>query len=132
MKKIIAIAFVTVLTMFGATTTSFAQDSGECAESDNLPIDGVDCTLVDGEYPPVGGEGGTVPAPEVTTTTVAPTTTQPVAGERGTVPPRAPTGALPRTGGSGSSGILQVGALLLVAGVVVFVAARRRNPAATA
>lgn len=127
MKKLIAIAFASAITMFGATE-SFAQEDitvEDCAESDTTP-EGVECPVdvtpgEDGVYPPVEGTGGTVPPAESTTTT-----TQAPAGTSGTVP-----GSLPRTGGSGQSGILQVGALLLVAGAVVFVAARRRNPAAS-
>ncbi|MEP6296700.1 MAG: LPXTG cell wall anchor domain-containing protein [Ilumatobacter sp.] len=81
---------------------------------------------------PVAGDGGTVPpGPEATTTTdPAPTTTDPVAGDGGTVPPRTRTGSLPETGGSGSSGILQLGALLLLSGVAVFVTVRLRTPSA--
>lgn len=129
MKKIITIAFAVVFTAFGAAP-AFAQTGeptpSDCVEADNITDQEVqdfcDSFVVGGDgvgvYPPVAGEGGEVP--DTTTTT-----TLPVAGDGG--PVDNPT--LPATGGSGSSGILQGGALLLVAGAVFFVAARRRDTA---
>lgn len=125
MKKLITIAFAAVLMLFGAAATpASALTVDDCAESDTAPAgceDVADITPTeDGVYPVEAPDGGTSPAP-----TPAPTTA-PAPTPAPTVPPA----GLPATGSDGASGMLQIGGLLLVGGLVVFVAARRRNPAA--
>jgi LPXTG-motif cell wall-anchored protein len=139
MKKIITIAFAVVLTMFGASP-SFAQTAEDCVESDNItdPDLAALCADVaaqvdDDAYPAVAGEGGEIPPVTTAAPTTAPTPTTAapvVAADRDPVPAR--QGTLPATGGSGSSGLLQGGALMLVAGAVIFVLARRRSTAPAA
>lgn len=80
----------------------------ECGESENRPADCADF------YPPITEE---IPPP------TEPATTPPTTEE---LPP--PT--LPKTG-NGVSSPIQVGTLLLVGGVIVVVATRRRRPADT-
>ena len=126
--KFIATLFTAALVTFGAGT-AFAGtgNPADCAESDNsIPV-GVDCTVdADGVYPPatttpevVLPEEGTVPQPEPTTTPPPPQPTVP------------PTG-LPATGSDGSTGMIQIAGLFVAGGLLVWIAARRRNPATAA
>jgi LPXTG-motif cell wall-anchored protein len=138
MKKIITIMFGAVIGVLG-TSQAFAQDTGTppvttaqvatpelCVESDGLtPAEQALCDAIvdDGEnpdfYPP------SVLPPTTTTTTDPGTTTTlpPSVAPPTTVPPA----VLPSTGSSGTSGFLQVGALLLTGGLLIVIAARRRS-----
>jgi LPXTG-motif cell wall-anchored protein len=134
MKKLIAILFIAALAVFGASP-AFAvvgDDQGDndqggvvsddliigtpeqCAESDTTPTN-VICDAIEGSpdiYPVEEPEGGTVPEPTTTVVT--------------------PPGELPKTGSSGSIGLVQIGGLMLAGGLLVVVASRRRAPAPTA
>lgn len=133
MNKLIAILMVTgIVGVVGsshasAQPTPTAPSPALCAESDGLtPEEILLCSSVDDE----GGDSIDIyPIPPTvapsTTTTVAPTTTI------GVIPPTVPP-VLPATGSSGTSGFLQIGALLLTGGLLVVVAARRRTSPSTA
>lgn len=115
------------------------------AQSEPEPTEPADTTPPDGATtietpatvftPVASSDGGTVPpaTPAIDSNTVEPV----VAGQGGTVPSAAPTTpvtagtTLPETG-TGSSGILQIGALLLMAGAAALLAARRLHPEPTA
>lgn len=109
-KRLVAVVAAVFIGLLG-TSPVHAQTSPtpeECAESDTAPPG---CPAEGDNYPVVVPDTGTVPEP---TTTPAP----PV--------------ELPDTGSSGSSGILQIGAILVASGLIVFVAARRRTAAPAA
>lgn len=110
--KFIASIFAALVVALGVGGNAYANPE-DCAESDTRPDD-VECVVdEDGNYPIVLPTIGTVPD----TTTPPPTT-----------PP--PTGGLPATGTDSTTLALQMGGVLLVGGLVVLVAARRRSPAA--
>ena len=123
MKKINAIAFAAVLTIFGVTaaTPAHALTVEDCAESDTAPPE---CAQFEGVEP---NDDGVYPivAPTTGVNTTVPPEPEPTIAPAPTVP-----GDLPQTGSDGASGILQIGGLLLVSGLVVFAVARRRSPAA--
>lgn len=127
MKKIAVIMIATVFGVIGTSSahaqtppgTSIPGTPELCDEADTRPPN-VDCDVVfpgqPNPYPPeVGGPTTTV---AVTTTTQPPAVAPPT-----TVPPA----TLPSTGSSGTSGLLQLGALLLTGGLLVVIAARRRS-----
>ncbi len=138
MKKFTVILATAAFGAIGFAPAAFAQDTGEppttpplvatpelCAEADTAPPVCGDVTFDDDGnaiYPPV------VEPPTTPPTTVPPppaTTIPPAVAPPTTVPP----GVLPSTGSSGTSGFLQIGALLLTAGLLIVVAARRRTTA---
>ena len=116
--KFIATLFTAALVTFGGASFVAAAPT-DCAESDDVPP-GADCTVdADGNYPVILPEEGTVPQPEPTTTPPPPQPTVP------------PTG-LPATGSDGSTGMIQIAGLFVAGGLLVWIAARRRNPATAA
>lgn len=104
MKKLIVIAVAAFVGFFGGIPAhaSPTPTPAECAESDTAPPG---CPIDGANYPLVNPDGGTVPD---------------------TTPPEPPA-VLPTTGSSGTTVLLQIGAMCLVGGMIVFVAARRRS-----
>jgi LPXTG-motif cell wall-anchored protein len=94
-----------------ATTPTATDDTGNLGDGGEAAPSSVEA-----------GDRGTLPDP----------TTPVVAGDNDPDPVPLRQGTLPRTGGSGSSNLLQGGALMLIAGAVIFVLARRRSTAPAA
>ena len=117
----------------GNTTTTLIPGTPElCAEADTRP-DNVDCEVVfpgeENPYPPAVAPP-TEPPPTVAPPTDPPATDPPTTDPPPQVaPPTVPAAPLPSTGSSGTTGVLQVGALLVTGGLLALVAARRRSTA---
>lgn len=114
MKKLIVIVVAAFVGFFGGIPAHASPTPAECAEADTAPPG---CPVDGNNYPLVNPDGDTVPD------TVPPVTTIP-----NTNPPPE---ILPKTGSSGTTVLLQIGAMSLVAGMIVFVATRRRTTANT-
>lgn len=120
MKKFIVITIAAFFAALGTApahaqtppSTSIPGTPELCVEADTRPPN-VDCSpgLPPDLYPPA------VAPP---TTTIPPVVAPPTT----TIPP-----VLPATGSSGTSGMLQLGGLLVTGGLLVFIAARRRSAA---
>lgn len=110
MRKFVVIGVAAFVGFFGGIPAHASPTPAECAESDTAPPG---CPIDGNNYPLVNPDGGTVPD------TVPPPTNPPVV----TTPPP----GLPATGSSGSAVLLQIGAMCVVGGMIVFVAARRRS-----
>ncbi len=135
MKKIVvftitAVAALIVAPNVDAQAPPTAPSPELCAESDGLTPDEILlCSGVDDD-----GVGIDIyPIPPTTTSTTVPPTTVPgtTTTTIGVIPPTLPP-TIPATGSSGTSGILQLGALILTGGLLVVIAARRRSEASTA
>jgi len=126
MKKIAVIMFAAVVGALGSSP-SFAQTLPDapnpelCAESDGLtPAEIQLCSSVDDDG--VGIDIYPLPPTLPPETTDPGTTTTTIGVIPPTLPPR-----LAATGSSGTSGFLQLGALMMTGGLLVVIAARRRS-----